>query len=250
MKTAAFAARSSRDAPPGEPRRATALHNMSIVPRSVVDLRPLRQGEGTGSRTPRGRHGRPGAFASGPSGELFARVHLVGLLCDGRAHEPCGRDIARGVGGGPPTDLLDAVALLRTRRTTRESLDAARRACQELTTAALHDEFLDRVAALGDMGLPPLLLARPVRPGARAACRPLAPLAALRLLAGTAGGVFVRARTPSAGLFLGGAPGVFVDATDFDYYLPLGTTSPGVASPGGAAPGIAAPGGAAHGERP
>lgn len=235
MKTATFDAHASRAARPGERRCATALHNMSIMPHSVVDLRPLRQGDGPGSRTPRGHHGHPGAFASGPSGELFARVHLVGLLCDGRAHEPCGRDIARGMGGGVPTDLLDAVALLRAGTVTRERIEAERRACETLSTAALHDEFLDRVAALGDMGLPPLLLARPIKPGARAACRPLAPLAALRLLAGTAGGLFVRSRAPSAGLLLGGAPGAFVDATDFDYYLPLG---------------VAASGRAARGERP
>lgn len=235
MKMATFEARASRAAPPGEPRGATALHNMSIMPRSVVDLRPLRQGDDPGSRTPRGRHGHPGAFASGPSGELFARVHLVGLLCDGRAHEPCGRDIARGLCGGPPTDLIDAVALLRAGVATRERIEAERRACEALSAPTLHDEFLDRITALGGMDLPPLLLARPIRPGARAACRPLAPLAALRLLAGTAGGLFVRSRAPSPGLFLGGAPGAFVDATDFDYYLPLG---------------VAAPDGAVKGERP
>ena len=69
----------------------------------------------------------------------------------------------------------------------------------------------------------------PDKPGARADCRPLAPRAALRLLAGTAGGLFVRSRAPSAGLFLSGAPGSFVDATDFDYYLPLGAAAPGAA---------------------
>ncbi len=214
--------------------RAAVLHNMSAPPRSVVDLRPLRASD-PGARVPPRRNGHPGAFASGPSGALFARVHLVGLLCDGRAHVPCGRDIARGMPGGPPTDLVDAVALLRAGGFARERIEAERRACETLATAALHDEFLDRVAELGDAGLPPLLLARPVKPGARVDCRPVAPLAALRLLAGTAGGLFVRSRAPSAGVFLGGAPGAWVDATDFDYYLPVG---------------VAATSSAVHGERP
>jgi hypothetical protein len=233
MNASRLAALASRFVPPVVPSDgrdcASALHNMSAPPRSVVDLRPLRASGEPGARPPRRRNGHPAAWPSGPSGALFARVHLVGLLCDGRAHQPCGRDIARGLHGGPPADLLDAVALLRAGSVTRERIEAERRACEGRSAAALHDEFLDRVAALGDLDLPPLLLARPVKPGARADCRPLAPRAALRLLAGTAGGLFVRSRAPSAGLFLSGAPGSFVDATDFDYYLPLGAAAPGAA---------------------
>lgn len=177
-------------------RCTAALHNMSVPPRSVIDLRPLHTAGDSRSRTPRPRNGQRAARASGPSGVLFARVHLVGLLHDGCAHRPCGRDIARGIGSSVPIDLLDA--------------------------AALHDEFLDHIEALGPMDLPLLLLARPAKSRARAAACRLEPLAALRLLAGTAGGLFVRSRAPSAGLFLGGAPGSWVDSTDFDYYLPLG----------------------------
>lgn len=203
-------------------RCTAALHNMSVPPRSVIDLRPLHTAGESRSRTPRPRNGQRAARASGPSGVLFARVHLVGLLHDGCAHRPCGRDIARGIGSSAPIDLLDAVALLRAGCAAPEALDAARRACEALSTAALHDEFLDHIEALGPMDLPPLLLARPAKSRARAAACRLEPLAALRLLAGTAGGLFVRSRTPSAGLFLGGAPGSWVDSTDFDYYLPLG----------------------------
>ncbi|HEY0879793.1 MAG TPA: hypothetical protein VGE10_15200, partial [Zeimonas sp.] len=76
----------------------SALHNMSAPPRSVVDVRVLRAKRGSVARpadhdaTPGGRT-RPTAAARMPSGSFFARVHLVGLLHDGRAHEPCGRDI-------------------------------------------------------------------------------------------------------------------------------------------------------------
>ncbi len=64
----------------------------------------------------------------------------------------------------------------------------------DVPIATLHDEFVERIRALGPMDLPPLLLARP-RPqdGDAPAHRPLEPLVALRLLAGTAGGLFLRA---------------------------------------------------------
>ncbi len=168
--------------------------------------------------TPRRRAAilRRGRRAS--SGALFARVHLLGLLADGRSHQPCGTDIARGLNGGPPADLLDAVALLRTgsaRASASKPSAPTARGCSSPRCTTSSSTASRRS---GDLDLPPLLLARPMKPGARADCASLAPRAALRLLAGTAGGLFVRSRAPSAGLFLSGAPGSFVDANDFDYY--------------------------------
>ena len=150
----------------------------------------------------------------------FARVCVVGLLCDGQSHEPRGGDIARFVGGVAPY-LIDAVALLRTGAVSGPRLEAARRQCAELSAAALLAEFRMRVAALGDMGLPPLLVAhrldvgKPARPES-----PLPPLVALRVLAGTAGGLFLRAREPGPAQFMQGLPGGCPDGlSSFDYWL-------------------------------
>ena len=195
-----------------------ALHNMSAPPRSTAEIRPLRAGPAD-ARVRRDRGGLPGSLSSGPSGRFFARVHLPGLLADGRSHVPRGTDIARGVIAGAP-DLIDAVAMLRTGRKTDKALAAARADCAALPFAALHDEFLVRVAAQCDQDLPPVLLARPMNPSAPVLCV-VAPAVALRLLAGTAGGLFVRARAPSAEHFLCGLPGAGVPwAAAFDYYLP------------------------------
>lgn len=198
--------------------RAPALHNMSAPPRSTAEIRPMRAGRDE-ANVPRGRNGQSGSLSSGPSGTFFARVHLVGLLADGRSHLPRGTDIVRGLDGGTP-DLADAVAMLRTRRATGEALAAASRDCAALPFAQLHAEFLERVAALGDAGLPPVLLARPINTSAPV-LRTIEPEAALRLLAGTAGGLFVRSRPPSAEHFLSGLPGAAVPwEAAFDYYAP------------------------------
>lgn len=191
-----------------QPPDAGALHNMSAPPRSTVNLRPLRLSPAPieGTRAIPGR---------GPSGRFFARVHLVGLLCDGRSHVPRGRDIARSFDGAP-NDLVDAVAILRTRQAGGARVSQARLACAEMPLTVLHDEFLDRVAALGDLGLPALLLARPTNLAVPTP-RKLPPLAALRLIAGTAGGLFLRTRSPSGAHLLGSAIGA-----SFDYYLPRG----------------------------
>jgi hypothetical protein len=195
-----------------------ALHNMSAPPRSTAEIRPMRPGPRNG-QVPRGWGGHPASLSSGPSGTFFARVHLVGLLADGRSHVARGADIARGVLGGTP-DLADAVAMLRTGRKTGKALAAASRDCAALPFATLHAEFLERVASLGDAGLPPLLLARPMNASAPV-LRTVAPAVAIRLLAGTAGGLFVRSRAPSADHFLSGLPGAAVPwEAAFDYYEP------------------------------
>lgn len=206
-----------------------ALHNMSAPPRSIVDVRVLRPPGN--ARTPWSsdlddaeEHDRAGAGGRLPSGEFFARVCLVGLLHDGRAHELCNRDIARMV-DHEPHELVDAVAMLRTGGEPGSRMEAERRAVRALPLNALHDEFLERVAALGPMDLPPLLLARSIpQGGAVPVQRPIEPLVALRLLAGTAGGLFLRARAPSVGLFLFGTPGASLGPNDttFDYYLLAG----------------------------
>jgi len=208
---------------------ASALHNMSAPPRSVVDVRALRpvgnaRSPWSSDLDEAAEHDRAGAKGHLPSGAFFARVCLVGLLHDGRAHELCGRDIARSM-DREPHELVDAVAMLRTDGEHGARLEPKRRAVRELSPTALHDEFLERVAALGPMDLPPLLLARSVpQDGAEPVQRAIEPLVALRLLAGTAGGLFLRARTPSVGLFLFGTPGASLGANDttFDYYLPAG----------------------------
>lgn len=210
----------------------SALHNMSAPPRSVVDVRVLRGKRDSVARptdhdaAPVGRTHELAA-ARMPSGSFFARVHLVGLLHDGRAHEPCGRDIALSV-DPRPHELVDALLMLRRDGATARYGDPEVAAMLDLPIATLHDEFVERIRALGPMDLPPLLLARP-RPqdGDAPAHRPLEPLVALRLLAGTAGGLFLRARTPSVGLFLFGTPGcaLGVNDTSFDYYLPQGAPS-------------------------
>lgn len=214
-------------------RGAGVLHNMSAAPRSIVVVNPLRPA------TPRRRKGEPPragpAPRATPSARHFARVCLVSVLGGGETHEPMGRDIARYVVRGEPCphggahDLVDAVALLRAGEPAGPANAAQREACERLPLHALHDEFLDRVAALGDMGLPPLLLARPADFRLPApAPLPLPPLAALRLLAGTAGGLFLRGRAPSASLFLTGLPGGEPDCTTFDYYQPA---APGAGAP-------------------
>lgn len=212
--------RGARDVNPAarEPGPLHALHNMSAPPRSSALIRPLRGAPGE-RRVPHGRGGAPTSFSCGPSARFFARVHLVGLLADGRSHLPRGADIARGLLEGTP-DLADAVAMLRTGRKTGRALEAASRACAALPFAALHAEFLERVAALGDAGLPPLLLARPMNHAAPV-LRTVEPAVAIRLLAGTAGGLFVRSRAPSAEHLLCGLPGAQVPwAAAFDYFEP------------------------------
>lgn len=227
-------------------REATpsALHNMSAPPRSVVDVRALRATRST-ARPARGSatngNATPGRETSGdetpgseaqataqrlPSGEFFARVHLVGLLHDGRAHEPCGRDIARSF-GARPYDLVGALIMLRRDGATARYDDPELATTLDAPIATLHDEFVERIRVLGPMDLPPLLLARPCpQDGDAPAYRPLEPLAALRLFAGTAGGLFLRARTPGVGLFLFGTPGcaLGLNDTSFDYYLPQGAS--------------------------
>ncbi len=193
-----------------------ALHNMSAPPRSTAEIRPMRTGPGNG-HVPRNWGGLPRSMSWGPSARFFARVNLPGLLADGRSHVPRGTDIARGLFGGTP-DLADAVAMLRTGRKTGKALAAARAECAAVPFTQLHDEFLERMATLGDAGLPTMLLARPLSCDAPV-LRTVEPAVALRLLAGTAGGLFVRGRAPSAELFLCGLPGAGVpwDAS-FDYY--------------------------------
>lgn len=217
-------------------RGAGLLHNMSAPPRSIVVVNPLRPA------APRGRKGEPPRAGPAPRGtptaRHFARVCLVSVLGGGETHEPMGRDIARSIVRGEPHphggahDLVDAVALLRAGEPAGPANAAQCEACERLPLSALHDEFLDRVVALGDMGLPPLLLARPAdfRLPAPAASSPLPlpPLAALRLLAGTAGGLFLRNRAPGASLFLTGLPGGEPDCTSFDYYQPA---APGAGAP-------------------
>lgn len=191
------------------------LHNMSAPPRSTARVRPLRS-DGRNARVPRGWGGQQASFFDGPSGRFFARVHLVGLLSGGNSHVCVGADIARGV-TGLPHDLIDAVAMLRTGRKTGKALAAAAEACARVPVADLIDEFVARVAALDDSGLPALLLARPLDPAASVSRR-IDHLTALRLLAGTAGGVFVRSRAPSAANLLSGLPGAepcFTVAYDF-----------------------------------
>ncbi len=195
-----------------------AVHNMSSPPRSTAEIRPMHPGASIGW-TPRGWGGLPRSLASGPSGRFFARVDLPGLLADGRSHVPRGTDIGRGLQGGTP-DLADAVAMLRTGRKTGKALAAARADCKALPFPELHAEFLERVAARCDEDLPPVLLARPMNTCAPV-LRIVEPAVAIRLLAGTAGGLFVRARQPSAEHFLYGLPGAAVPwAAAFDYYLP------------------------------
>lgn len=193
---------------------APALHNMSAPPRSTATVRPLRADGPDSPLSHRGRGG-PATPASGPSGAFFARLHLVGLLSQGDAHVMMGADIARGV-DGLPHDLIDAVAMLRNGRKTGKARAAATEACARLPVDVLLDEFVTRVAALGDRDLPPLLIARPMDPATPvpAGCR-LDHLSALRLLAGTAGGLFLRARTPSGALLLCGGASVA-----FDFHRP------------------------------
>lgn len=198
---------------------ACVLHNMSAPPRSVSRVRPLRS-DGSAD-TVAGAGGDAGrAFAGGPSSRFFARVHLVGLLSRGDSHACVGVDLGRRV-PGLPCDLIDAVALLRTGRKTGKARAAAAEACERIPVPELIDEFVGRVAALGDRGLPPLLFARPLDSASPAPPR-IDPLTALRLLAGTAGGVFVRARAPSAAHFLAGLPGAEgASRAEFDYHLAI-----------------------------
>lgn len=108
--------------------------------------------------------GRPGPAAharapQAPRMRHFARVCLTGLLHDGNSHEPCGRDIARYVGNLAP-DLIDAIAPLRTGRITGQRFDAMRHQRADVPLDAVRAEFAACTAALGDMGLPPLLVMR------------------------------------------------------------------------------------------
>ena len=86
----------------------SVLHNMSAPPRSTVDVRPLRaigkaRGRSASGLGDAGRQGRAGAKGRTPSGEFFARVCLVGLLHDGRAHELCAAATSRVRSGENPT---------------------------------------------------------------------------------------------------------------------------------------------------
>ncbi len=202
----------------GESAPLHSLHNMSGPPRSTAEIRPLRVGWKRTSIL-RGWGGCPASIPFGPSGTFFARVHLVGLLVDGRSHVARGSGLMRGAGRETP-DLVDALGMLRTGRKTGKALAADRIECERRPFAELHAEFLDRVAALGDLDLPPLLLARTLD-CSNAALRAVEPAVAIRLLAGTAGGIFVHARAPSAEHFLSGLPGAAVPwEAAFDYYLP------------------------------
>lgn len=203
-----------------------AIHNMSVPPRSIVDVRPMGNPKKNAGAEPRldtdGAPLREKAGASATSARHLARVCLVGLFYDGQSHLPCGRDIAKLV-DGLAHELADAVALLRLGTVEGEPFAAMGASCLKLPVPELLDEFLDRVAALGLMDLPPLLLATrfdadaPAPPGS-----PLPPLKVLRLLAGTAGGLFLRDRRPSASLFLTGLPGGADESHgSFDYYLPI-----------------------------
>jgi hypothetical protein len=180
---------------------------MSAPPRSFTELRPLR----------RALHGRPDAAgrraAPGPTATLFARVDLVGLLADGRAHAPRARDPATGI-DGEWSDLAEVVALLRTLAIGGPPLRAAQSECLGWPFERLHEEFLARVPAISVAKLPPLLLARPLSPNQRTRRR-VTPVTAVRLLAGTTGGLFIRSRAPSAAVFLDVG-----SRASFDYYLP------------------------------
>lgn len=174
-----------------------------------MSMKPWRPGpapRACAPQTPRMRH--------------FARVCLTGLLHDGKSHEPCGRDIARYVGDVAP-DLIDAIGLLRTGKVTGKRFDAMRRQRADMPFEALCAEFAARAAAFGDMGLPPLLVTRPLDVALPApAGSPILPLAAVRLLAGTARGLFLLARAPSPAQFLMGTPHGCPDGlTAFDYWL-------------------------------
>jgi hypothetical protein len=224
-----------RAAPSTAPDRVAApalLHNMSAPPRSHVELRPLRTGTDRPRRPPVGVGGEPPSVAEGPSARLFARVCLVGLLSDGEASQPRGRDIVRGI-DNMPHDLIDAVAALRCGRfrvwhcdgvdsyQRDPVLHAEQRQCQTLPASALHDELIDRLAAIDAGPLPPLLIARQMDLSIDAP-PDTGPMLALRLLAGTTGNLFVRARAVGAGAFLCGLPGSAGIACQFDYWLPTG----------------------------
>jgi hypothetical protein len=213
--------------PVREPAHAGALHNMSAPPRSIVELRPLRAG--ASSTAPRAvGGGEPADVGHGPSARFFARVCMAGLLCDGDSRVPRGRDIAEGMAPGSVPDLDCALAVLRVGRfgpwyargrVTR--LAKAQAAARAMPLAARMDALDDGLAALDAAGLPPLLFAR--EPDLSIEAPPaLAPLQAMRVLAGTSGGLFVRARRPGVAAFLTGAPGAAGIATAFDYWLPAG----------------------------
>jgi hypothetical protein len=203
---------------------------MSAPPRSVVDLRPLRDSGASGILRPSSAppaHGRRDRDVTrGPSARLYARVCLVGLLATGAAHRPLGRDIADGLRDGP-ADLVRTLTLLLDgdgRKSGVDEPDAHQRPpLSEWTPDELHDALLDRLNALGDLDLPPLLIARRIDIALRAPR--IAPRKALRLLAGTAGNLFVRARSAGTGAFLTGLPGAAGVACQFDYWLPTGVAA-------------------------
>jgi hypothetical protein len=209
---------------------SSALHNMSAPPRSRVDLRPLGvarvesvsvlEDDARGRRRIR----RETSVLARPSARLFARVCLSGLLSDGRSDRAQARDIGQGLIQGVPIDLHATVAALRCGRIRRgyrqmKRYAAELRAVESMPIGAVHDELLERLAAIDASALPPVLLAREIDM-AMVVPPCVHPMLALRLLAGTAGNLFIRDRRPGTGPFLslaGGGPAV---PYQFDYWLP------------------------------
>jgi hypothetical protein len=224
----------------GDHGHASVLHNMSAPPRSRIELRPLGvarvdavsvlEDDSLGRRRTR----RVSRVLARPSACLFARVCLSGLLCDGRSDRAQARDIAQGLMRSAPIDLHATVAALRCgrirtgyRKTTRYA--TALREVEAMPIGAVHDELLERLAAIDGSELPPLLLARPIDV-AMAVPPCIHPMLALRLLAGTAGNLFIRDRSPGTGPFLSLAAGGPAVPYQFDYWLPVAPTAASAAA--------------------
>jgi hypothetical protein len=210
---------------------SSALHNMSAPPRTRIDLRPMGvarvqsvtviEDDSRGRRRIR----RETSDLARPSARLFARVCLSGLLSDGRSDRAEARDPAQGLVQGVPIDLHATVAALRFGRIRRGYRQSKRyaaelRTVEAMPIGAVHDELLERLEAIDASALPPVLLVRQIDVAmAVPPCVP--PVLALRLLAGTAGNLFIRDRRPGTGPFLslaGGGPAV---PYQFDYWLPV-----------------------------
>jgi hypothetical protein len=190
-----------------ERQPAGMLHNMSAPPRTRIVLQPL------------------GPPAAHPTARMFARVCLHGLLWNGRSDRAAARDIRQGLIKGVPIDLVETVAALRCRRIRpgyqrTVAYGAALRTVEAMPLDAVHDELLERLAMIDASPLPPVLLAREI--DVRLAAPPcLAPMLALRLLAGTTGGLFIRDRRPGTGPFLSLAAGGPAVPYQFDYWRPV-----------------------------